>query len=138
MEYAAKLPPEYKLKGLKEKFILKELIKGRIPASIVNRPKQAYRAPIAPSFLGKGAPEYVQELLSEKILSDYGIFNPATVVPLIEKIKKSDRPTELENMTLAGVLSAQLLVHQYIKNQTEGLDLKTISDPKVINESTLN
>ena len=66
-----------------EKFLLKKLIKGRIPESIVNRSKQAYRAPIASTFLGSTAPDYVKDVLSEKRIKEVGVFNTDSVIPLI-------------------------------------------------------
>src|ERR1035437_7827283 len=65
MEFAAKLPPDYKMHGLNEKFILKRMMNGRLPESVLKRPKQAYRAPISSSFLSSPAREYVMDLLSE-------------------------------------------------------------------------
>src|SRR5450756_2592721 len=50
MEFTNNLPDSFKLNCLNEKFILKKLSKGKIPSSITNRPKQAYRAPIASSL----------------------------------------------------------------------------------------
>ncbi len=50
-------------------------MKGKIPESILTRHKQAYRAPIHTSFFGEGSPNYVQEMLSETSLKDYGIFD---------------------------------------------------------------
>ncbi len=55
-----------RLHGLNEKFILKRMMNNRLPESVLKRPKQAYRAPIAKSFLSSPAREYVMDLLSEK------------------------------------------------------------------------
>lgn len=119
MEFCASLPPEFKLKGLTEKYLLKKLIKGRIPDSIVNRPKQAYRAPIASTFLSENAPVYVKEALSENTMLEAGIFNPSTIKPLLEKIKKSEKPTEVENMILTTIISTHLLYNQFIEGKIE-------------------
>ena len=54
IEFCSMLPDEFKLKGLNEKFLLKSLLKGQIPESIIKRPKQPYRAPISSVFLAKG------------------------------------------------------------------------------------
>ena len=39
---------------------------NRLPESVLKRPKQAYRAPIAGSFLSSPARDYVMDLLSEQ------------------------------------------------------------------------
>ena len=65
IEFCSSLPADFKLNGLNEKFLLKKLLKNRIPEKILKRPKQAYRAPIKSVFLGKDAPEYVKYMLSD-------------------------------------------------------------------------
>ena len=65
IEFCAGLPARLKLNGLNEKFLLKKLMKNRIPESIIKRPKQPYRAPISSVFLSKDAPEYVKLMLSD-------------------------------------------------------------------------
>jgi len=44
-----------------KKYLLKKLLRNRIPESILKRPKQAYRAPIKSVFLSKESSEYVKE-----------------------------------------------------------------------------
>jgi len=116
IEYAAGLPESYKLNCLNEKFILKKMMKGKIPESILKRHKQAYRAPVHTSFTGPGAPGYVKELLNESIVKAFGYFNPAKVDKLVEKIGQNGQVTEMENMALAGIISTQLLHHFFIQD----------------------
>ena len=75
IEFCSGLPSDFKLKGLNEKYLLKKLMKGRIPESIIKRPKQPYRAPISSVFLTKDRPEYVNEMLSESFTKRAGIFS---------------------------------------------------------------
>ncbi len=44
---ADSLPPSYKLRVLDEKHVLKQVAKGLVPAEILERKKQPYRAPDA-------------------------------------------------------------------------------------------
>ena len=62
MDLCNSLPAQYKLNGLNEKFILKNVADGIIPDKIINRPKQPYRAPDAIAFVGSDAPHYIDEL----------------------------------------------------------------------------
>ncbi|MBM3436868.1 MAG: asparagine synthetase B, partial [Bacteroidetes bacterium] len=112
IEFAAKLPDDAKLHMLDEKYILKKMMKGKIPDSILTRHKQAYRAPIHTSFFGPEAPDYVMEMLSEKMITEYQIFNSGKVTKLIEKFKSGANITEVENMAIAGILSTQL-IHKF-------------------------
>ena len=87
---------------------------GKIPRSVVQRPKQAYRAPIVRSFIGEDAPEYVNELLNESALQQSGIFDFRRSETLKKKL--SQGASEVDNMALAAILSTQLLTDQFINN----------------------
>jgi asparagine synthase (glutamine-hydrolysing) len=114
IEFAATLPPDYKMYGLNEKYILKKMMEGNLPLSVLKRPKQAYRAPMASGFFTPSGQEYIPELLSDQDLRKTGIFKPESVHKLLEKTSSGNMVTEVENMALAGIISTQLLIHQYI------------------------
>lgn len=119
MQFAASLPESYKLRILNEKHILKKMMNGKIPESILKRHKQAYRAPVYQSFLGENSPEYVTELLSENALRTYGYFDPEKVTKLTSRITQGTQVTEIENMALAGIISTQLLHHFFITDNVK-------------------
>lgn len=50
VEFAASLPTDYKLHGFTEKYILKESQRERLPARILQRPKEGFNAPFAAWF----------------------------------------------------------------------------------------
>ncbi len=113
-EFAAKLHPSLKMRVLNEKFLLKEAARGKVPASILRRPKQPYRAPDGESFFTGRPPDYVDELLSPEVLKKTGIFHPNSVSKLVTKFK-SDRTTSTkDNMALVGILSTQLMAHKFL------------------------
>ena len=116
LEFAASLPDDFKLKGMNEKFLLKELMKDQLPLSVLNRSKQAYRAPILEAFIGTKAPDYVNDILSADSLITCSVFNPLSVNNLIIKIKTAKTPSEVDNMALVGILSTQLLFNYFIKD----------------------
>lgn len=117
VEFAAKLPLHYKIKGLNEKYILKQCMRERLPQSIVKRTKQPYLAPDSKSFFSGGkAADYVEELLSEARLASFGYFNPKPVRLLYGKCAKGAAIGFKDNMALLGILSTQLLHFQFIEN----------------------
>ena len=118
VEFAFKVPPRFRLNGLKEKFILKQAAENVIPRELIERPKQPYRAPISSCFWGDTPLEYVAELLSEPAIRQAGYFDPVKVSRLAAKCRrqKGDLLSERENMALVGILSTQLVDHQFIKN----------------------
>lgn len=115
VEFANRLPPQLKLRGLKEKWLLRQLASKRLPPEIWQRRKRPYRAPIHRSFFGPDAPTYVNELLSPPALEESGLFNPLAVSQLVNKAQKAQQLSEVEDMAIAGLISTQLIYQQFIK-----------------------
>lgn len=134
IEFAASLPPGFKMQGLNEKFILKRMMDKRLPESVLKRPKQAYRAPIAGSFLSTTGRDYVTDLLSESSISKSGLFSVSAVDKFIKKISSGEMVTEMENMTLAGILSSQILYHQYILKDAFRPAVSVLNKLRIIRE----
>ena len=134
IEFCSSLPDRLKLNGTNEKYLLKKLMTGRIPDSIVKRPKQPYRAPISSVFLAKDKPDYVNEMLSERMIRKAGVFSAESVASLLEKIQKSTTASEMENMVLTSVISTHLLHHQFIDDQNQDLLNSPLNNLNVINE----
>lgn len=132
VSFAAALPPNLKMKGLTEKYLLKRALSHHVPQSILKRPKQPYRAPEGKCFFGKGTPEYVEELLSHDAVTRKGIFDPRAVRVLVDKFKSGRTVSAKDNMALTGVLSTQLLVHQFSRDSWRHFDSckQWTSDPK--------
>jgi asparagine synthase (glutamine-hydrolysing) len=116
IEFAARVPTGFKLRGLNEKAILKRAMASELPPSIVRRTKQPYRAPDSASFFEKGQPlPYVAELLSESSLTAAGLFDPKAVAKLVEKCRAGRAIGFGDNIAFVGVLSTMLLSEQYLR-----------------------
>lgn len=120
IEFANRLPARYKLRGLVEKAVLRKAVADLLPASIVNRVKQPYRAPDSQAFFaaGKAAP-WVDDMLSPGRLRDCGYFDVAAVGRLVEKCRAGRAIGFADNMAFVGVLST-LLVHDAFLGQVAG------------------
>jgi asparagine synthase (glutamine-hydrolysing) len=117
VELGAELAPAMKLRGLREKYVLRRQLGRHLPRAIVERPKQPYRAPDSESFLGAGAPAYVQALLSPDAIVRAGYFEPRAVRKLVEKCRNPLGPVSAgDNMAFIGILSTQLLHSCYVKS----------------------
>jgi asparagine synthase (glutamine-hydrolysing) len=117
IDFSFRIPAKWKIRGLNEKYILKQAFKGLIPERITKRAKQPYRAPIRELF-SPGAPnDYVDEMLSENYLKKSGYFNADKVSRLYAKFRKSGDgfSSEFQNMALIGVLSTQILHRQFVE-----------------------
>ena len=134
IDFCNNMPDNFKMNCLNEKFVLKKLSEGKIPPSISKRPKQPYRAPVASSFLNASAPEYVKEMLSESCLEEYGLFNPAKVKALINKIQLQKTMPEVDQMAVAGILSTQLLHKMFILDELVA-DTDSLKNVRIIQES---
>jgi asparagine synthase (glutamine-hydrolysing) len=119
VEFAATLPPALKLRVLDEKHVLKRAAADLIPAAIRERSKQPYRAPGAASFFGGRRQDYVEVLLSPARIAEDGVFDPAAVDRLVEKVRDGRAIGAREDMALVGILSTQLLIHHFIRTPSE-------------------
>ena len=82
-EAAFAVPPQLKLRGTVEKFILKLVVRGRLPKEVVWRRKLGMSVPITDWALGPLAPA-MQELLGRQSLERRGLFRNEFVAPLLE------------------------------------------------------
>src|SRR5690606_22667418 len=87
VEFAARIPPRMLLRGLREKHVLRRALGRYVPAAILRRPKQPYRAPESECFFGEGAPGYVRELTAPAAIARTGYFDAAAVERLVAKCR---------------------------------------------------
>jgi len=110
---ANSLPDSYKLRVLDEKHVLKRAAAQVVPAEILARKKQPYRAPDAAALIHA---TYLDDLLCPPALRDAGVFEPQPVMQLLRKCRaRTDGQfSNADNMALVGILSTQLLHQQLI------------------------
>lgn len=115
VEFAARIPPRMKLKGLREKHILRQALGRHLPAIISERPKQPYRAPDSESFFGPSARDGVEELLSHRAIENAGYFSPAAAQKLVAKCRAGGPIGVGDNMAFVGMLSTQMLDRDFVR-----------------------
>ena len=103
VELCNQIPPHLKIRGLREKHILRWALEGVLPAEIVKRRKRGLSAPFWP-WQGR-LPEFVADALSEGRLHAKGYFNPQHVRHMLEQHESGRAHFGKE---LLGVLSVQL------------------------------
>ena len=114
--FCATLSPEYKLKGLTDKWLLRQVAARTLPKAIANRPKTMFRASRGEAFLGPHRPAWVDQLLSPESLRSSGYFDPESVA--VERARHA-RSTWLSpkkaalDLSLMCVVSTQLWHHIY-------------------------
>ncbi len=119
IEFANRLPPKLKMKVLNEKYLLKQAMRDALPAPIVDRYKQPYRAPDIPAFFGERTPDYVEAMFDETTLRDYGYFDHARARRLFEKARRGRATGYKDNMAFVAMLSTQLWHHHFVERFAE-------------------
>lgn len=104
VEFAARIPPSLKMKGLREKHILREAVADLLPREIADRKKRGLRAPTE-AWLRGPLPEFAAELFSERSLRRKGYFDPAGVQELLKEHRSGRSDWTYD---LLGVLALQL------------------------------
>ena len=114
IEFAARQPVTWKLRGLQEKYLLRKAVSSHVPPSITQRVKQPYRAPDSASFFAAGhAREWVAELLSAKSIKDAGYFDSHTVDQLTAKVARGQAIGFGDNMAFMMILSTMQLWREF-------------------------
>ncbi|MGP8215156.1 MAG: asparagine synthase (glutamine-hydrolyzing) [Bacteroidia bacterium] len=73
VEFLNSLPKSYKIRWLSGKYILKELIRNKLPDEIIDRPKKGFGIPVS-LWLRNELKEKMEYYLSEERIRKHGIF----------------------------------------------------------------
>ncbi len=115
--FCASIAPEYKLRGLKDKWILRQVAARTLPPRIAGRPKTMFRASLSKTFIGPDAPAWADQLLSPESLAATGYFDPAMVASArherLTRRRTSPRQLGLD-MHLTSVVATQLWHHTFL------------------------
>jgi asparagine synthase (glutamine-hydrolysing) len=118
VHFAARLPRDVKLRGLKDKFILRQTYGDEIPDAVRNRKKFAYQAPEKKSFFPGGTlVEWAADLLTRERIARDGVFDPAYVEQycLIPPTREAGRQGFRNNMLFMIVLSTTILIDRFVR-----------------------
>jgi asparagine synthase (glutamine-hydrolysing) len=115
IDFMGQVPSKWKIMGLNEKYMLKKAFQEYLPDTILNRPKQPFRAPISESLV-TGNESFINEMLSDHSLKQSNLFNTSKITLLLNKLQKGQKVSEFNNMALAGILSSQSIFDQFIEN----------------------
>ena len=99
VEFLCSLPARYKLRGFSRKYLLRRLMRDRLPPGIADRPKKGFGIPLAKWFRSE-LRELLLEMLNPQRLEREGIFNAAFVQRLVEDHLSGRRDNRKELWTL--------------------------------------
>jgi asparagine synthase (glutamine-hydrolysing) len=120
VRFAARLPRSLKLRGMKDKFILRETYADDIPKAIRRRKKFAYQAPEKRAFFEDGKLlGWAADLLSRDRIASDGVFDPAYVEQycLAPPARDTGRQSFRGNMLFMIVLSTTLLIDRFVRSR---------------------
>ena len=115
-DFTAKLHPRWKLRGFRDKYLLRRVAERWLPPQIARRHKVIFRAPLD-SFHMDPEPKYVAELCSEESLRRTGYFDVAEVQhwrKAFRQMRAGSLPRLSVEMGLCAVVATQLWHHTFI------------------------
>lgn len=87
VEFSTKIPPNYKVKGNKTKYLLKKVAEKYLPKEVIHRSKSGFGAPVR-KWIIKDMDYLINDYLSKESIIKRGIFNFDKVSKLIQDNKK--------------------------------------------------
>ncbi len=84
LEFAATIPPEWRLRGGSGKYIFKQALRGVLPDETLDRSKRGFAVPLG-RWLRGPLNGFVRELLLSDRARRRGIFNPAHIEKLLKR-----------------------------------------------------
>lgn len=125
VELAAQIPPDLKLNGMDEKYILKKIITPNLPQHPQHFKKRAFYTPIREWFFTKDKIKFLDVYLSTQALKSTGYFNVENVRSYIGQIGACRAPSTADEYYrlmklewgLMIVLSVQILHRLYVEKQ---------------------
>lgn len=115
-DFTARLDPRWKLRGFRDKHILRLLAERWLPPAVYQKRKAIFRAPLD-SFHSDPEPPYVSDLMGPESLHRTGYFDVAEVQRWrrdFRKMRAGSLPRLSVEMGLAAVVATQLWHHLFI------------------------
>jgi asparagine synthase (glutamine-hydrolysing) len=96
-EAAARIPPELRIKGTTEKWVLREAMRGVLPEVLYKREKFAFMAPPAHTDEAKRAhaERLIDRYLSADLVEDARVLDPGRVAAFLDGYRADDEPVSL-------------------------------------------
>ena len=86
VEFTARVPARYKVRGLGGKYLLRRAMAGKLPAAILRRTKKGFPTPIRP-WMRNQLFERICKVLTDGRLAEREIVNPAFVLKLLAALR---------------------------------------------------
>lgn len=119
VEFAVTLPPLMRFRGKRDKYVLREAMKGLLPQALYDRQKFAFMAP--PSHTDVEKQQALRSLcdiyLSKRAIEDAGLLDATAVDQILQRHADPNTPastrTQMDGM-INHLLSVQMLHQQFV------------------------
>ena len=115
VEFAASLPPNFKLKRLTRKYLLKKISRKLLPTEITERKKEGFPIPIS-KWLKNEARPFMRDLLSPATIKRRGLFDPVYIETMLKEFESGF--ADHSNL-LWGLVSLELWHRCYLDSPPE-------------------
>ena len=127
VELVARVPPDLKLNGMDEKYILRKLMMPHMPEHPTYFKKRAFYTPIREWFFTEERQDALATYLSTAALKKTGLFQPETVEAYLKAVNAYGQPQDINQYyavmkmewILLLVLSVQMLHALFVEQQAE-------------------
>jgi asparagine synthase (glutamine-hydrolysing) len=125
VDFTARLQPRWKLRGFRDKYLLRRLAQRWLPAEVAWRRKAMFVAP-SDGFHREDSPRpaWVDQLLSRESLERSGYFDAAAVASwrtTLRSYRRGSYARAAIEMGLVGVVATQIWHHTYIEGNLADL-----------------
>ncbi len=90
VDFMLRVPPELKIKGTTQKYLLRKAVKGLVPEDVIRRRKAGFGLPVR-SWLRNELRDMIGDLLSEKRVRERGLLNPKEVTRILRANESGER-----------------------------------------------
>ena len=102
VEFAARIPWQYKQRGREGKWVLKQAMESYLPRDVIYRPKSGFGAPLR-RWLRVELRDWLRDTLSPDRLRSRGLFDPLAVQNLIESNEQGRLDASYTLLSLACI-----------------------------------
>jgi asparagine synthase (glutamine-hydrolysing) len=137
-DFLAGLHPHWKLRGFRDKHLLRLLAERWVPPAVYRRRKVIFRAPLD-SFHIEPEPKFVAQLLSEESLRRAGYFEVAAVRhwrQIFRRMRSGSLPRLSIELGLTAVVATQLWHHLFIDPELAELPAWT-ADRRILENASV-
>jgi asparagine synthase (glutamine-hydrolysing) len=125
-EYAFKVPPHLRIKGNKEKYVLREAMRGLLPEVLYKREKFAFMAPPAHTDPAKwqAVLKLAQHYLSAEAIAEAGLLDYQQVQEVFQRHESEQVPIDEKvqlDALINHLLGVQIMHHHFIKTDVPAL-----------------